>query len=266
MSILFLKQILSPLGRMCQQISIYIRGKHKPTYKPNKNELGDQCIVVNAGDILMTGKKALKKQIFYHTGYVGNLKVKNYSEYLLEKPEQLIIWIISKQLPKNLLRRDLLKKVDIFRGAEHNMLDKFPNFIPKQATFDFLKEQSPEKLALNKNIQITYSSSEEIPAEFSHLQYEKNNEIEVPFKERNQILKMTPHNRQVIKEWRKFFHQRKRYQVHKPKAPKSKQPKIHEQDLYIKSKAQIAKYGLQDKVYPEDSQEVDDETSKAKFF
>jgi hypothetical protein len=35
----------------------------------------------------MTGKKALKKQIFYHTGYVGNLKVKNYSEYLLEKPE-----------------------------------------------------------------------------------------------------------------------------------------------------------------------------------
>jgi hypothetical protein len=32
------------------------------------------------------------------------------------------------------------------------MLDKFPNFIPKEATFEFLQKESPEKLALNKNI------------------------------------------------------------------------------------------------------------------
>lgn len=87
----------------------------------------------------MTGKKALKKEIFYHTGYVGHLRTIKYSDYLLEKPEQLIMYVLSKQLPKNLLRKSLLKKVDIFRGLEHNMLDKFPNFVPPAPTYQFLE-------------------------------------------------------------------------------------------------------------------------------
>lgn len=44
----------------------------------------------------MTGKKALKKEIFYHTGYVGHLRTIKYSDYLLEKPEQLIMYVLSK--------------------------------------------------------------------------------------------------------------------------------------------------------------------------
>jgi len=45
---------------------------------------------------------------------------------------------LSKALPKNLLRRDLLKKVDIFRGIEHNLNGKFPNFIPPAAKYEYL--------------------------------------------------------------------------------------------------------------------------------
>lgn len=72
---------------MCQRISLIIRGKNKPTYKPNSGDCGDNCVIINAGDILMTGRKALKKKIIYHTGYVGHLRTIKYSEYLLHKPE-----------------------------------------------------------------------------------------------------------------------------------------------------------------------------------
>jgi ribosomal protein L13 len=46
-----------PLGQMARMIAIYIRGKHKPTYVPNKNFLGDKCVVVNAGKVRVTGNK-----------------------------------------------------------------------------------------------------------------------------------------------------------------------------------------------------------------
>jgi Ribosomal protein L13 len=37
-----------PLGRMAEMISIFIRGKHKPTYTMNRFDLGDKVVVVNA--------------------------------------------------------------------------------------------------------------------------------------------------------------------------------------------------------------------------
>jgi len=53
---------------MCQKISILLRGKHKPTFRNNSHDQGDRVIVVNAKDIMLTGKKALQKEVIYHTG------------------------------------------------------------------------------------------------------------------------------------------------------------------------------------------------------
>ena len=44
-----------PLGRMATMIANFIRGKHKPTYVPNRYDLGDKCVVVNAGKVKVTG-------------------------------------------------------------------------------------------------------------------------------------------------------------------------------------------------------------------
>ncbi len=46
-----------PLGRMAEMISIFIRGKHKPTYAMNRYDLGDKVIVVNASNVKVTGSK-----------------------------------------------------------------------------------------------------------------------------------------------------------------------------------------------------------------
>ena len=45
------------LGRMAEMIAIFVRGKHKPTYVPNRDDLGDKCVVVNASIVKTTGRK-----------------------------------------------------------------------------------------------------------------------------------------------------------------------------------------------------------------
>jgi len=55
-------------------IAVFVRGKHKPTYAPNRYDLGDKCVVVNAGKVKTTGNKKDQKLYRHHTGYPGGLK------------------------------------------------------------------------------------------------------------------------------------------------------------------------------------------------
>ena len=49
--------------------------------------MGDKCIIVNAENIHLTGRKARKKTVTYHSGFQGCLKVIPYAKFLTEKPE-----------------------------------------------------------------------------------------------------------------------------------------------------------------------------------
>jgi large subunit ribosomal protein L13 len=44
-------------------------GKDKPTYTPNRDD-GDMCVVLNAKDISVTGRKLTDKVYYWHTGHV----------------------------------------------------------------------------------------------------------------------------------------------------------------------------------------------------
>ncbi|KAJ0539779.1 putative ribosomal protein L13 [Helianthus annuus] len=58
------------LGRLASQISTVVQGKDKPTYAPNRDD-GDMCIVLNAKDICVTGRKLTNKFYRWHTGQVS---------------------------------------------------------------------------------------------------------------------------------------------------------------------------------------------------
>lgn len=58
------------LGRLASQISTVVQGKDKPTYAPNRDD-GDMCIVINAKDIAVTGRKMTDKVYYWHTGQVS---------------------------------------------------------------------------------------------------------------------------------------------------------------------------------------------------
>jgi len=107
-----------PLGRVASEVARILRGKHKPTFTPHV-DTGDHVIVINAGRIALTGRKAEQKFYVHHSGYPGGLKQRSYGELLKTRPEFLVRRAIRGMLPRTVLGRQMLKKLRVYRGAEH---------------------------------------------------------------------------------------------------------------------------------------------------
>ncbi|KAL4426280.1 hypothetical protein ABPG74_018697 [Tetrahymena malaccensis] len=246
-----------PLGRMCQKIAFFLQGKHRPTFRNCDQVTYDNIIVVNAANIMLTGKKALLKTVKYHTGFVGGLKEKSYKFFLTEKPEQLVFYCISKMLPKNLKRRDLLKKVEIYRDFQHER-QGLPNFVPytEKSTFDQYFNPFVHNF---EDLVIKYQSSQETPKEFEGVKKDIDPEITIPFNQRSKIFKLNAHNRRVMKQWKMYYRRLRRYKVHKIKAPKNRDPNLSNMSFMITSDRQIKDYNLHNRIVPEEVPEDDDE-------
>ena len=106
------------LGRFATQVATMLMGKHKPTYTPHV-DTGDYVIVLNAEKIRVTGKKAEAKQYDYYTHYPGGHKYVSFSDMMAKKPEKVIELAVRRMLPKNKLGGKMLKKLKVYRGAEH---------------------------------------------------------------------------------------------------------------------------------------------------
>ena len=106
------------LGRLATQIAMRLRGKHKPIFTPHA-DTGDFIVVVNAEKVALTGKKLNDKIYYRHTGYMGGLKQISAKKLLEKKPEDLLRFAVKGMLPKNSLGRRQLKKLKIYKGAEH---------------------------------------------------------------------------------------------------------------------------------------------------
>ncbi|HSX58793.1 MAG TPA: 50S ribosomal protein L13 [Tahibacter sp.] len=106
------------LGRLCSEIALRLRGKHKTVFTPHV-DTGDYIVVVNAEKIHTTGAKLDDK--FYHrfTGYIGNLKSTSLKDMLATHPERVIEIGVKGMLPKNPLGRAMYRKLKVYAGAEH---------------------------------------------------------------------------------------------------------------------------------------------------
>jgi len=107
-----------PLGRIAAEAAKLLRGKHKPTFTPNV-DTGDHVIILNAKDVILTGKKLDEKIYRHHTGYIGNMKETTARNMLQDQPEKAMMLAIKGMLPKNRLGRQMINKVRIYAGSEH---------------------------------------------------------------------------------------------------------------------------------------------------
>ena len=114
-----------PLGRLASQVAAVLRGKHKPTFTPNV-DCGDFVIVVNCDKVVLTGKKLEKKLYTYHTGYIGGLKQTPYGEMIAKKSDVVVYEAVKGMLPKNTLGKQMLKKLRVYKGAEHKQAAQKP--------------------------------------------------------------------------------------------------------------------------------------------
>jgi large subunit ribosomal protein L13 len=108
-----------PLGRVATEAAKLLRGKHKPTYTPNM-DAGDHVIILNASEAIFTGKKLDQKIYRHHSGYIGGMKETTARVMMEKNPEKAMMLAIKGMLPKNTLGRQMLKKVRIYAGSEHD--------------------------------------------------------------------------------------------------------------------------------------------------
>ena len=107
------------LGRLATEIARRLRGKHKPEYSPHL-DTGDYIVVINAGQVRVTGNKAKDKIYHSHSGYPGGIKSITFEKLIEKKPERVIEKAVKGMLPRGPLGRAMFRKLKVYSGAEHN--------------------------------------------------------------------------------------------------------------------------------------------------
>jgi len=106
------------LGRMASRIASVLRGKTKPIFTPFI-DTGDHVIVINADKVVVTGDKENNKIYYRHSGYPGGLKTTNLRKMRETRPERIVELAVRGMLPRNRLRRAMLKKLKVYAGPVH---------------------------------------------------------------------------------------------------------------------------------------------------
>lgn len=113
------------LGRFAAEVAKILRGKHRPDYTPNV-DCGDGVVIVNAEKIAVTGMKRARKIYRKYTGFIGGLREIPYSTMIARNPEMVLERAIKGMMPKTRLGGQQVKKLRIFKGAEHDLKAQQP--------------------------------------------------------------------------------------------------------------------------------------------
>jgi len=117
-----------PLGRMASKVAKILRGKHKTNFTPHV-DCGDNVIVLNAGQVALSGNKWADKEYIWHTGYPGGQKSLTAEELQKKDSLRLIEHAVRDMLPKNRLGRAILKNLHVYEGSEHKHEAQQPKVI-----------------------------------------------------------------------------------------------------------------------------------------
>ena len=115
------------LGRLASISANILRGKNKPTYTPNQ-DCGDNLIIINSDDVVLTGKKSSNKNYYKHTGYPGGIKQTNFNIMKeKQKSSELIRIAIKRMIPKGPLGKKQLSNSKIFNNESHTFESQKPS-------------------------------------------------------------------------------------------------------------------------------------------
>ena len=108
-----------PLGRVATEAARLLKGKHKPTYSTHI-DCGDNVIVINSDKAVLTGNKLENKKYRRLSSYMTGLKEVSYKDLMATNSDKAVMLAVKGMLPHNTLGREMLKKLRVCKGAEHN--------------------------------------------------------------------------------------------------------------------------------------------------
>ena len=116
------------LGRLATKTATMLRGKHKPTYTPYV-DCGDNVIIINAKDVLLTGNKLEDKIYYNHSRYAGGMRERTAKVMKEKYPVEMVERAIKGMLPHNRLGRQMYRKLYVYEGSEHPHMAQQPKSI-----------------------------------------------------------------------------------------------------------------------------------------
>jgi large subunit ribosomal protein L13 len=127
------------LGRLASEVAQLLRGKNKPYFAPHL-DCGDHVVVVNAAKVVLTGNKIIDKKLYRHSGYPGGLRATPYSKLMATRPDLAVEKAVKGMLPSNRLGRAMLKKLNVYAGADH------PHQAQKPKPLDLRSVAAPQNI------------------------------------------------------------------------------------------------------------------------
>lgn len=113
------------LGRFCSEVAKILRGKHTPEYTPHI-DCGAGVIVINAGQIRVTGDKEAQKIYRQYTGYIGGLRETDFRTQMDKDPTFVIRHAVKGMIPKTRIGRKQATRLRVFAGESHEMQAQQP--------------------------------------------------------------------------------------------------------------------------------------------
>jgi large subunit ribosomal protein L13 len=118
----------APIGRIATRVATLLTGKEKPQFTQHI-DCGDYVIVINAANMVVTGKKLDQKMYYHHSHFPGGLKETALKDQLIKDPTKAVEHAIRGMLPVNKLRDGRLARLKIYAGSEHNHEAQKPHTI-----------------------------------------------------------------------------------------------------------------------------------------
>jgi large subunit ribosomal protein L13 len=106
------------LGRIATKAATILTGKHRPQYAPFLVS-GDHVIILNAAKIKLTGQKLEQKVYRHHTLYPGGLREVAAKKVFEKNPDHMVIEAVLGMLPKNKLRKRMVKRLKVYLNDQH---------------------------------------------------------------------------------------------------------------------------------------------------
>jgi large subunit ribosomal protein L13 len=107
-----------PLGRLAVRLATVLQGKHRPTWTPHV-DTGDFVVVTNLAKVKLTGNKRETDVHTKWTEYPGGLREITQGQLMAKSPETVLRLAVRRMLPKGRMGKAMLKKLKMYRGAEH---------------------------------------------------------------------------------------------------------------------------------------------------
>lgn len=108
----------APLGRVATRAATLLLGKGKPMFTSHI-DTGDFVVIINAGQTVVTGKKASDKMYYKHSGFPGGLRERTFTEQMEKDPTEVIFQAVRGMLPVNKLRDERLKRLKVYVDSDH---------------------------------------------------------------------------------------------------------------------------------------------------